>query len=344
MPAQSAMPARGGSRPIADMAVFTPLTDAEVERLLQQYSLGRLRALRGIAAGIENSNFFLTTDAGEFVLTVFERLTFAQLPFYLELMQHLARRGLPVPSPRETGVGRLMAEARGKPVAIVDRMPGRWVEAPTAAQCATVGDLLARMHLAASDFPRFQPNLRGIGWWKDALVRLEPEVTDEVFHELAEEVIFQDSFFRSPRFEQLPSGPIHADLFRDNVLWDGGRIGGVIDFYFAGCSLWLYDLAVAVNDWCVELATARFDPDRAQALLQAYHRVRPLTELEHECWRTVLRAAALRFWISRLYDLHLPRDAHTLTPHDPSRFQLTLRQRRTDAMLPWPRHSPHAAP
>jgi len=325
------------------MAVFTALTDAEVERLLQQYSLGRLRGLQGIAAGIENSNFFLTADAGEFVLTVFERLTFAQLPFYLELMRHLARRGLPVPSPCETRAGALMAEARGKPVAIVDRLPGRWVESPTPAQCATMGDLLARMHLAASDFPRFQPNLRGIGWWKDALVRLEPKVTDEVFHELAEEVILQDAFFRSPQFEQLPGGPIHADLFRDNVLWKGDRIGGVIDFYFAGCSLWLYDLAVAVNDWCVDLATAQFDLSRAQALLDAYHDVRPLTDLEHDCWRTVLRAAALRFWLSRLYDLHLPRDAHTLTPHDPTRFAITLRRRRADAVLPWARQSAQSA-
>jgi homoserine kinase type II len=326
------------------MAVFTALTDAEVQRLLLQYPIGGLRRCEGIAAGIENSNFFLTTEAGEFVLTVFERLSFAQLPFYLELMRHLARRGLPVPSPCETSAGALIAEVRGKPVAIVDRLPGRWVEAPTPAQCATMGALLARMHLAASDFPRFQPNLRGIGWWKDALVRLEPKVADHVFHQLAEEVIFQDSFFRSPQFEQLPAGPVHADLFRDNVLWDGDRIGGVIDFYFAGCSLWLYDLAVAVNEWCVDPATARFDPPRAQALLDAYHEVRPLTELEHECWRTVLRAAALRFWISRLYDLHLPRDAHTLKPHDPSRFEVTLRRRQADPLLPWPRQPARGAP
>jgi homoserine kinase type II len=318
------------------MAVFTPLTTAEVERLLQQYSLGRLRGLQGIASGIENSNFFLDTDTGEFVLTVFERLGFAQLPFYLELMQHLARRGLPVPAPCETRAGRLLAEARGKPVAIVDRLPGRWIEAPSAAHCAKMGDLLARMHRAASDFPRFQPNLRGIGWWKDALAQLEPKLPDHVFQELAEEVIFQDSFFRSPVFEQLPAGPIHADLFRDNVLWEADRIGGVIDFYFAGCSLWLYDLAVTVNDWCVDLGTAEFDPLRAQALLDAYHAVRPLTEQEQVCWRTVLRAAALRFWISRLHDLHLPRDAHTLTPHDPTRFAITLRQRKADATLPWP--------
>ena len=318
------------------MAVFTPLTDAEVERLLKQFSLGRLHALQGIAAGIENSNFFVGTDCGEFVLTVFERLTFAQLPFFLELMQHLARRGLPVPAPCETHAGTLLAEARGKPVAIVERMPGRSTEAPTPAQCAATGTLLANMHLAARDFPRFQPNLRGIGWWKDALARLEPALPDETFHELAEELIVQDSFFRSPAFEQLPGGPIHADLFRDNVLWDGERIGGVIDFYFAGCSLWLYDLAVTVNDWCVDAATAEFDPPRAQALLDAYHAVRPLTDLEHGCWRTVLRAAALRFWISRLSDLHRPRSAEMLSPKDPARFEITLRRRRSERSLPWP--------
>jgi homoserine kinase type II len=318
------------------MAVFTALTDADVERLLQQYSLGPLRALQGIASGIENSNFFLTTDSGEWVLTVFERLTFSQLPFYLELMQHLARRDLPVPMPCETRAGALVAEARGKPVAIVDRLPGRWIESPSPAQCARVGDLLARMHLAGRDYPRFQPNLRGIGWWKDALARLEHLLPDDTFQELAEEVIYQDSFFRSAAFEQMPSGPVHADLFRDNVLWVDDRIGGVIDFYFAGCTLWLYDLAVTANDWCVELASGRFDLARAQALLDAYHAVRPLTDIEHQSWRTVLRGAALRFWISRLYDLHLPRDAHTLTPHDPTRFELTLKQRQADGSLPWP--------
>jgi homoserine kinase type II len=318
------------------MAVFTALTDAEVERLLKQFSLGRLHHLHGIAEGIENSNFFVGTDQGEFVLTVFERLTFAQLPFFLELMQHLARRGLPVPSPCETHAGTLLAEVRGKPAAIVERMPGRSTESPTPEQCAATGTLLARMHLAARDFPRFQPNLRGIGWWKHALARLEPVLPDELFHELAEELIFQDSFFRSPAFEQLPSGPIHADLFRDNVLWDGGRIGGVIDFYFAGCSLWLYDLAVTINDWGVDAATAEFDPSRAQALLDGYHAVRPLTDLEHDCWRTALRAAALRFWISRLYDRHLPRSAEVLSPKDPARFEMTLKRRRSEPSLPWP--------
>jgi homoserine kinase type II len=195
------------------------------------------------------------------------------------------------------------------------------------------------MHVAGQDFPVFQPHLRGIGWWKETVPRLERFLPDDTFHVLAEEVIFQDSFFRSARFENLPSGPIHADLFRDNVLIDGAaggeRIGGLIDFYFAGCSIWLFDLAVTMNDWCVDLATGAFDPARAQAMIDAYHAVRPLTDDEHTCWRTVLRAAALRFWISRLDDLHRPRPAELLTPHDPTHFERILARRTNDAVLPW---------
>lgn len=328
------------------MAVFTALGREDIEGLLGHYTLGALRAYEGIAAGIENTNYFVDTDAGRYVLTVFERLDFQQLPYYLELMRHLARRGLPVPLPQENRAGTLVSEVRGKPAAFVERVEGRWLEAPDAAHCAAIGALLARMHLEAADFERFQPNLRGIGWWKSTLPKLEPFLDDDTFHFLAEEVITQDSFFRDPAFEKLPQGPVHADLFRDNVLWNRGpdgqeRIGGVIDFYFAGNTLWLFDLAVAVNDWCVDPADGALDRVRAQALLDAYHAVRPLTELEGRAWRTVLRGAALRFWMSRLYDVHLPRDAHTLKPHDPRRFELTLRHRIADADLPW---VPSAAP
>jgi homoserine kinase type II len=321
------------------MAVFTALTRAEAASVLTQFTIGELVDLQGIASGIENSNFFLTTTQGRFVLTVFERLTFKQLPFYLELMRHLARRGLPVPAPQENRNGALLSEVKGKPAAIVTRLEGSAVVDPTAAQCALVGDTLAKMHVAASDFALFQPHLRGIGWWKESVPRLEPHIPDDLFHRLADELVFQDSFFRSARFERLPGGPIHADLFRDNVLIvaspAGDAIGGVIDFYFAGCSIWLFDLAVTVNDWCIDLASGAFDVPRAQALLRAYHAIRPLTEEEHECWRTVLRAAALRFWISRLVDCYLPRPAEVLTPHDPAHFERILQHRINDATLPW---------
>jgi len=321
------------------MAVFTALTRAEAASFLTQFSIGELAELQGIASGIENTNFFLTTTQGRYVLTIFERLTFKQLPFYLELMRHLARRGLPVPAPQENRSGALLSEIKGKPAAIVTRLEGKAVVNPTAGHCAMVGTVLAKMHLAGADFPLFQPHLRGIGWWKESVPKLEPHVPDELFHRLADELIYQDSFFRSARFERLQAGPIHADLFRDNVLIEatpaGERIGGLIDFYFAGCSIWLFDLAVTMNDWCIDQSTGAFDPPRAQAMLDAYHSVRPLTEDEYECWRTVLRAAALRFWISRLDDFHRPRPAELLTPHDPSHFERILARRTNDATLPW---------
>ncbi len=325
------------------MAVFTALSRAEVASFLTQFSLGELVDLRGIHTGIENTNYFVTTDRGRYVLTVFERLTSTQLPFYLQLMLHLSCKGLPVPEPQPTRGGALLAELKNKPAALVTRLPGKATIDPTASQCAIVGDFLARMHLAGKDFDAFQPHLRGIGWWKNAVPKLEPYVPYEVMRTLTEELILQDSFFRSARFEKLPAGPIHADLFRDNVLLvrDGegekvrDRIGGVIDFYFAGCSIWLFDLAVTMNDWCTVQATGAFEPLQAQALLDAYHAVRPLTEDEHECWRTSLRAAALRFWISRLYDYYLPRPAHLLTPHDPAHFERILKRRTVDALLPW---------
>jgi homoserine kinase type II len=317
------------------MAVFTALTREEVSALLESFDVGRLVDFEGIASGIENTNFFLTTSRGQFVLTVFERLDPAQLPFYLGLMKHLARRALPVPEPAESRQGALMGLVRGKPAAIVSRLPGRAVDAPSVEQCRQVGRFLAQMHLQARDFPLYQPNLRGIGWWKSALPKLEPMIPDDQFQELAEEVIYQDGFVRSAAFERLPNGPIHADLFRDNVLFDGDRIGGVIDFYFAGCSVWLFDLAVTLNDWCVDVDSGEIERDRAGALLRAYHEERPLGTEEHDAWRAVLRAAALRFWISRLYDLHLPRPAALLKPHDPTRFERMLRLRVRQADLPW---------
>lgn len=323
------------------MAVFTALTHDEVLALLEHYHLGHLRDLQGIASGIENSNFFLTTDSGRYVLTVFERLTPAQLPFYLGLMQHLARRGLPVPEPFETREQALFCQVHGKPAAIVARLAGKAVDAPTPEHCARVGHFLAQMHLAGSDYPVFQPNLRGLGWWKATASTLRPHLSDELFNALVEEVIYQDGVSRRPDADQLPSGPIHADLFRDNVLFDGPLIGGVIDFYFAGCGPWLFDVAVTVNDWCVDLHSGAFDRPRVQALLRAYHAARPLAAVEHSFWRAMLRAAALRFWISRLHDLHMPRPASVLQPHDPGRFERMLQRRISDVELPWLEDAAH---
>src|SRR5262252_8031841 len=163
------------------MAVFTPLTREEIGGLLAQYTLGDMLGYEGISAGIENTNYFVDAQHGRYVLTLFERLTFKQVPFYLELMRHLSQRGLPVPEPQENRAGSLMAEVKGKPYAIVSRINGRWIEAPTQAQCATIGTLLARMHRAGEDFAHFQPNLRGLGWWKSTAPELRPFLEDATF-------------------------------------------------------------------------------------------------------------------------------------------------------------------
>lgn len=320
------------------MAVFTPVTDQELHAWLAHYSLGEVRDFRGIASGIENSNFFLSTTQGEFVLTIFEKLGATELPFYLNLMQHLAAHGVPVPDPVPRDDGSLFALLHDKPAAIVTRLPGSAEMAPQAHHCAEVGLMLARSHLAGRDFDAGQPNMRSLDWWQEVMPSLLPYLSASQAALLESEVAHQSAFFTSDDYRQMPSGPCHCDLFRDNVLFvadaNGDRLGGFFDFYFAGCDKWLFDLAVTVNDWCVDLDTGTLDSERTEAMLRAYQSVRPLSETEKRHWRDMLRAGALRFWISRLYDFHLPRAAALLQPHDPGRFERTLRDRIDAPSLP----------
>jgi homoserine kinase type II len=187
--------------------------------------------------------------------------------------------------------------------------------------------MLARMHLAGQDFPLSQPNLRGLAWWVETMPVVLPYLPDDVQTLLRDEVAFQSAFATTATYAALPHGPVHADLFRNNVMFDGDKLSGFFDFYFAGCDTWLFDLAVTVNDWCIDLASGELDVDRVTAMLDAYHAVRPFTDAERDAWQTMLRAAALRFWLSRLYDFYLPRDAEMLTPHDPKHFERILRLR-----------------
>lgn len=309
------------------MAVFTPVNLDDLTAWMTQFSLGKPLALKGISSGIENSNFFLTTETGEYVLTLFEKLTFEQLPFYLHLMRHLAQHDVPVPAPVANHQDQILHSLHGKPAAIVTRLQGACQLAPQAAHCAAVGAMLAKMHLAGRDFGMFQPNLRGLDWWNATTPTVLPYLADSGKHLLRAEMHFQESFASSAPYHRLPRGPIHADLFRDNVMFEGERVTGFFDFYFAGCDTWLFDVAVTVNDWCIDLATGVLDEIRARALLDAYRKVRPFTEDEKASWQAMLRAGALRFWLSRLYDYYLPRDAHMLTPHDPAHFERILRQR-----------------
>jgi homoserine kinase type II len=331
------------------VAVFTEVGFDEADALVRRLGLGALTDLRGIEGGIENTNYFATTESGEFVLTLFERLGAEQLPYYLCLMKHLAARGLPVPEPvadpaiaPPTGHAlsipanapcELLHTVAGKPAAIVQRLQGKSELAPTSAHCAELGRLLARMHLAARNYPRIQPNLRGLSWWNDTAPVVLPYLEAPQAALLRSELAYQNHVAESSAYAALPRGPVHADLFRDNAMFDthasadAPRLTGVFDFYFAGADTWLFDLAVCLNDWAIDLATGRHDTARADALLAAYGTVRPLTGPERALLPAMLRAAALRFWISRLWDYHLPREASMLKAHDPTHFERVLRDR-----------------
>lgn len=305
------------------MSVFTPVSRADAEALLGRYDLGTLLDLQGIAAGIENTNYFLDTSAGRFVLTLFEKLTPAELPFYLGLMGHLAARGVSCPAPVADREGVVLTAVNGRPACIVTRLKGAWVEAPTAAHCAAVGGALARMHLAGADFGMRMDNPRGPRWWHEAANLIDGFLDDAQRELLRSELHFQDEV----RAAELPRGLVHADLFRDNVLFDGSQVGGLIDFYFACTDAWLFDVAVTLNDWCLS-ADGTVDTPCAEAFLAAYGAARPFTTIEHEVWPVMLRAGALRFWLSRLCDFHLPRAGEMTHAKDPGHFERLLRAHR----------------
>jgi homoserine kinase type II len=321
------------------VAVFTEVSESEAGELLRMLDLGELRVLRGIPGGIENTNYFVTAEregrSHDYVLTLFERLSWEQLPFYLHLMKHLAQHGIPVPEPHAlpgsatagNPDGELQHRVCGKPAAVVDKLPGRSELAPTQAHCAGVGEMLARMHLAGRDYPRSQPHLRGLAWWNETVPVIRPYVTEAQAALLTSELAYQNHIAAAPAYAALPRGPIHGDLFRDNVLFEQGRLTGFFDFYFAGVDSWLFDIAVCLNDWCVDLASGAHEAERADAFLRAYSAVRPLGAAERRLLPALLRGGALRFWVSRLWDLHLPREAALLQAHDPGHFERVLRQR-----------------
>ena len=310
------------------MSVFTPVSEADLAQWLRNYSLGELRVSEPIEAGIENTNYFVTTTQGRYVLTLFERLPAEELPFYLQLMAHLARHGIPCPAPIADLSDRYLGVLNGKPAALVTRLPGRSLEDPHPAHCAELGALLARLHLAGRSYSAFLENPRGPKWWRLAARDVAPFLDDAKRKLLEAELAFQ----AEQRFPDLPRGPVHADLFRDNTLWEEGRISGVVDFYFAGVDCFLYDVAVCANDWCLD--GAGLQAERLRAFLGAYHAVRPFTAHERAAWLAMLRAAALRFWLSRLYDLYLPRPGMLVHAHDPEHFRRIL-EARAGSPAPW---------
>jgi len=325
------------------MAVYTQVPFAEAAALMERLNLGVLTDLRGIQGGIENTNYFATCEhlgnTQEHVLTVFERLGFEQLPYYLHLMKHLAGQGIPVPAPAADAQGEILHRLQGKPAAVVNKLRGKSELAPSTQHCQAVGQMLARMHLAGRSFGMSQPNLRGLPWWNQTVPVVLPHLSERQSALMRTELAYQNHVAASPAYAALPRGPVHADLFRDNVMFEDGALTGFFDFYFAGNDSFLFDLAVCMNDWCTVLAADDSDDERdgghdeprAQAMLAAYQTVRPLSAAERQLLPAMLRAGALRFWLSRLWDWHLPRDAAMLKPHDPTHFERVLRERVAQA-------------
>ena len=316
------------------MAVFTNVSEAELSAWLGDYSLGQLQQLQGIASGIENTNYFVTTSNGRFVLTLFEKLTATELPFYLNLMAHLARHGIPCPAPVANRHNQFLGELKGKPACIVSRLSGASTTTPSAAQCAAMGAMLGQMHLAGLSFAHNMPNPRGAAWRAATAPRVRPFLDPEQAALLDSEIELhaRQNFAALPQDDHalpqgdhaLPQGVIHADLFRDNVLLENERVGGLIDFYFACTDALLLDVAITVNDWCMN-GDGTLNTAHTQTFLRAYHAVRPLHANEQGAWPLMLRLAALRFWLSRLFDMHLPRDGEMVHTHDPRHFERILR-------------------
>lgn len=318
------------------MAVFTPLSDAQVAEFLRRFDVGELVSLAGVAGGTENSTFFVTTDRHELVLTLFEQGEHEELPFFVELLDYLDEHRLPVPGPVHDREGIALHSLAGKPSLLFPRLPGRHPMSPNLTQCRALGDALGRMHVVSQHFPGHRPNPRDLNWLTamhhKVLGYLSPE--DQTL--MKDEVeIYQGVFGDAP---ELPHGALHGDLFRDNTLFEDDRLGGIIDFYNGCTGDLLFDLAIVINDWASG-PDGRLDRARHDAIISAYQARRPLTATEREVWPTMLRMTALRYWLSRLLVVYVDPPAHDLTPHDPAQFHTILTARLNHGTLPLPEAS-----
>ncbi len=304
------------------MSVYTNIEKQELEVFLKQYSLGALLSYEGINAGIENTNYFVTTENGEFVLTIFEELGFDALLYYLTLMAHLSDHGMPTAHPIADLHGDYVRMLKNKPAAIVRRLEGHNVLTPTTTHCAAVGHTLAQMHVVGESFNGVLANPRGIAWSEQTAGRVLDQLSKGDQQLLKHEINHRKQLLPS----NLPHGVIHADLFRDNVMFKGHALTGIIDFYYACNDYLLYDLAVTVNDWC-SLENGDLNIELYNVLIDAYRTEREFQQQEFNSWEYMLRAAALRFWLSRLQDLIFPKDGEITHIKDPDVFKNILQSR-----------------
>lgn len=304
------------------MSVYTIIEEDELRSFLRNYDVGELENFQGISDGIENTNYFVNTSKGRFVLTIFEHHSFEEMQYYLNLMHHLSDHKVPSANPVADRQGLYLSEFKQKPIALVERLDGGSIIKTTVNHCQQLGEAMGKMHAAGLSFGEHQKNPRGPAWCQHTAQLVIEKLSENEQALLDNEVHFQ----KEMRHANLPRGVIHADLFRDNALWDNDNFSGIIDFYYSCDDVLLYDLAVTANDWCKN-DDFTLNKDKVFALLTSYHRFRPLTEHEQEYWPAMLRAGALRFWLSRLYDKHFPRDGELVHTKDPDEFRKILADR-----------------
>ena len=311
------------------MAVYTEVSDSELEAFLADYDIGRPVSFKGIAEGVENTNYVLATDRGQFMVTLYEkRVDPRDLPFFLGLMDHLAERGINCPRPIHGRDGQALRTLAGKPAAITTFLQGMWPRRMTVKHCGPVGEALAGFHLAGRDFALKRPNALSVAGWRPLYDGSRRHIEPALDRELAAEI----DFFEASWPTALPPGVIHADLFNDNVFFLDQRLSGIIDFYFACNDFLAYDVAICLNAWCFEPDNA-FNTTKARALLQAYDRVRPLNDEERAAMPMLARGSALRFMLTRLYDwVHTPAGA-LVKRKDPDEYLAKLRFHRGVASL-----------
>ena len=305
------------------MSVYTVVQHDQLVTHLKLYSIGQLVAFQGISSGIENTNYFVTTTQGKYVLTLFEELKAEELPYFLKIMNCVSTSGVPSACPVPDQRNNFLNTLNGKPAAIVEKLAGSDIEHPNVNQCATLGDALAKLHLAVQELNLHRENSRGHVWRQQAAELLMPLVDDESSALIQDELNTQLEFNALP----IPTGIIHADLFRDNALFSGDKLSGIIDFYYACNDYLMYDIAVAVNDWCIG-KDSLLDTNKFDVLITAYQAVRPFTENEIKYWPTIIRAAAFRFWLSRLRDVHFPKEGEMTHLKDPDVMKNVLIARR----------------
>lgn len=307
------------------MSVYTTIERDELEAFLANYSVGSLDEYQGISDGIENTNYFVDTINSEnkrYVLTIFEHHSFEEMQYYLNLMHHLADHQVPSANPVADNAGHYLRHFSDKPIALVERLAGGSITETTVSHCRQIGAAMGKMHSAGLSFDAQQANPRGPAWCTHTAETLQTKLSGAELQLLNDEISFQ----KSMRNVVLPRGVVHADLFRDNALWDGEQLSGIIDFYYACNDALLYDIAVTVNDWCCN-DDYSLNKEKVTALLNAYNQHRPLETIEQEHWPALLRAGALRFWLSRLYDKHFPRPGELVHTKNPDEFKTIISDR-----------------